>query len=85
MTSAVNIASGDPVTLGRIFGAIGEMLHRPYLLRLCATVAPDQDPPLVLADMRRLRDAIGWSPRYDLCAGRSAHHPLVAGREKLVN
>jgi len=69
VTGAVNIASGKPVTVKEIVSLIGEMLDRSELIQFGAIPAPANDPPLLVADTRRLTGEIGWSPTYDLRAG----------------
>jgi nucleoside-diphosphate-sugar epimerase len=66
---AVNIASGQPVTIKAIVTTIAEMMDRHDLLRLGEIPAPPNDSPLLVADVRRLQDAVGWSARYDLHGG----------------
>jgi nucleoside-diphosphate-sugar epimerase len=38
-------------------------------VRLGAITAPAGEPPALYADARRLREEVGWSPRYDLEEG----------------
>ncbi|MBF0154184.1 MAG: NAD(P)-dependent oxidoreductase [Magnetococcales bacterium] len=65
----VNIASGQPVRLREIIHAIADRLGRRDLIRLGAVAVPPDDPPLVVADVRRLTGETGWSPRHDLHTG----------------
>lgn len=65
---AVNIASGKPVSVAELIGEIAKQLQRPDLIKLGA-LADTGEPPLLLADVARLRDEVGWSPRYDLASG----------------
>jgi nucleoside-diphosphate-sugar epimerase len=67
----VNIASGQPVRLRTMIEMAGELLGRRELIRLGAIPARDGEPPALLADVRRLRDELGWVPRYDLRRGMS--------------
>jgi nucleoside-diphosphate-sugar epimerase len=69
VVGTVNIASGVPVTLRQLVQIIGEKLQRPQLVQLGALPAPKHEPPLLLADVARLRDEVCWSPRYDLASG----------------
>lgn len=69
VTGAVNIASGQPVTIKAIVATIAELMNRRDLLRLGEIPAPANDPPLLVADVRRLQDAAGWSARYALPGG----------------
>ncbi len=68
-TGAFNIASGLPVTLQQVVEEIGAQLKRPELIQLGALPAPENEPRLLLADVARLRDEVGWMPQYDLARG----------------
>jgi len=65
----VNIASGIPVTIREVVSTIGRKLNGENLIRWGALPIPPDEPPLVLADARRLRDEVQWEPTYDLDAG----------------
>lgn len=65
----VNIASGAPVAVHEVVQEIADQLERPNLVRLGALPASENEPPLLVADVTRLRDEVGWSPRYDLASG----------------
>jgi nucleoside-diphosphate-sugar epimerase len=65
----VNIASGMPIPLKVIINRIGDMLGRPDLIRLGEIPAPPSEPPLLVADVRRLTDEVGWKPHFDLDTG----------------
>jgi nucleoside-diphosphate-sugar epimerase len=69
VSGAVNIASGVPVTLRQVIAEVAGQLQRPDLIQLGALPAPAGEPPVLLADVARLRDEVGWSPRYDLAEG----------------
>lgn len=66
---AVNIASGVPTVLRELVSLVGELLGKQELLRFGAIPAPADEPPLLIGDVRRLRDEVGWSPVYDLSQG----------------
>jgi nucleoside-diphosphate-sugar epimerase len=66
---AVNIASGRPVTLRDVVLAAAERLHAAERVRFGALAAPDNEPPLLVADVGRLEREVGWRPRYDLASG----------------
>jgi nucleoside-diphosphate-sugar epimerase len=57
---AVNIGSGEPIALKTIVTALGRQLGRPDLIELGAIPARANDAPLVVADVTRLHDAVGW-------------------------
>ena len=65
----VNIASGHPLVLKELIGAAAEIAGRPELVRLGALEAPRDDPPLLLANTKRLKEEVGWLPQYDLQQG----------------
>lgn len=65
----VNIASGEPVSVTEVVQEIGDQLARPNLIQLGALPAPENEPPLLVAKVARLRDEVGWTPRYDLTSG----------------
>jgi nucleoside-diphosphate-sugar epimerase len=69
VAGAVNIASGRPVALKDLIGSIAVELGREDLIRLGAVPAQANEPPLLLADVARLRDEVGWQPRYTLETG----------------
>jgi nucleoside-diphosphate-sugar epimerase len=64
----VNIASGQDVAVAELIERIAQAIGRPELIRRGGL--PDrQEPPLLLADVARLRDEVGFHPRWDLEAG----------------
>ncbi len=69
LTGAVNIGSGQPVTVGEIARKIGDVLGKPELVKLGAQAYPPGEPMRIVADNTRLRQEIGWQPRFDLDAG----------------
>lgn len=65
----VNVASGVPVLLGDLVGSVGEQLGRPDLVSVGRDHVSPEEPPFVVADVRRLRHAVGWAPRLTLESG----------------
>ncbi|MCS6850786.1 MAG: NAD(P)-dependent oxidoreductase [Gemmataceae bacterium] len=65
----INVASGQPVAVKDIALEIGRQIGRPELVQLGAQAARPDDPPLLLADVRRLERELGWTPRWDLASG----------------
>ncbi len=65
----VNIASGTPVSVGTVAARLGEVVGRPELLQPGVVPSPADEPPLIVADIRRLQDEVGWRPRWTLDAG----------------
>ena len=69
VTGPVNIASGQPVSIRDVIYMIAAEFNREDLIQLGALPTPHNDPPLLVADVRRLRHEVGWAPRYDLETG----------------
>lgn len=65
----VNIGDDSPVTIAQIVQTIGDIIGRPDLIGLGKRSAPAGEPPLLLPDIRRLRDEVGWRPGRDLREG----------------
>ena len=69
VVGAVNIASGEPVTIKNIILRIAEKLDRYDLVQFGAIPTPKAEPPLLLADVNRLKNELGWMPSVSLDAG----------------
>jgi nucleoside-diphosphate-sugar epimerase len=80
---AVNIASGVSSTLKEVIHAIADYLNRRDLVRLGAVPAPAGEPDALIADVGRLREEVGFSPRYGLQQGiaQTIEHMKSAGRQ----
>ncbi len=72
VTGAVNIASGQAVSVRSLVEQIADLLRRKDLIQLGARPSPLGEPPLLVADIKRLQEEVGWSPRYDLATGIAA-------------
>lgn len=66
---AVNIASGDCVSVQRLVTLAADRIGRPDLLRLGARPTPAGDPPRLAASVDVLRDEIGFRPAFSLQRG----------------
>jgi nucleoside-diphosphate-sugar epimerase len=62
----VNVASGDPIKLRQLVAMIGEAAGRPDLIRYGAITPRPGEPAEIVADVHRLHDEVGWSPRKGL-------------------
>jgi nucleoside-diphosphate-sugar epimerase len=63
VSGAVNIGSGRAVQVRDIiFGLADEVGVDRDLIKLGAIAVPADDPPMIVADVRRLRDEVGWQP-----------------------
>jgi nucleoside-diphosphate-sugar epimerase len=69
---AVNIASGVGVTVGEVVEKIVELVGHPELVRRGALPDRAGDPSLLVADVARLRDEVGFRPRWKLADGLAA-------------
>jgi nucleoside-diphosphate-sugar epimerase len=69
VSGTVNIGSGEPVTIREITSKIGARLGRAALINYGGIETPKNEPPLILADTRRLRQEVGWSPQSTLDNG----------------
>lgn len=69
VTGPVNIGSGEAVSVKTVVETIADIVGRPDLLRLGAKPMPPNEPPLLVADVRRLRNEVKWAPRIGLRQG----------------
>lgn len=65
----VNIGSGEEISIAELLGRIARSIGRPDLLRLGARVAPPEEPAVLVPDIGRLRDEVGFTPRWTLDEG----------------
>ena len=65
----VNIASGRPTAVADVVDRIGELIGRPELVLRGALPDRSDEPPLLVADVARLRDEVGYRPRWGLTDG----------------
>lgn len=68
-SGAVNIGSGQPVTIRAMVETIAELLDRKRNVEFGALPADPQDPLLLVADVRRLKSQTGWEPAWSLEEG----------------
>jgi nucleoside-diphosphate-sugar epimerase len=69
VSGPVNVASGEPVRVADLVRAIAVAAGRPELVRLGALPQRSGDPEWLTADVRRLREEVGWSPSVGLSEG----------------
>ena len=65
---SVNIASGRPVSVKDVVDGIAGQLGARHLVELGARPL-SAEPALLVADVTRLRNEVGWRDRFDLRAG----------------
>jgi nucleoside-diphosphate-sugar epimerase len=66
---AVNIGSGESTSVNQVVELIAEVTGRPDLVRRGELELRVGDPPALVADVRRLRDEVGWKPSLTLEEG----------------
>jgi nucleoside-diphosphate-sugar epimerase len=72
VTGEVNIASGVGVRVDEVVERLARLLGRPELVR--REELPDRpgEPPRLVADATRLREEVGYRPRWELADGLAA-------------
>jgi nucleoside-diphosphate-sugar epimerase len=68
----INIGSGEPTTIRAVVSRIAEALEAPDRVEFGAIEAGPTDPAMVIANISRLRDEVGWRPRWTLDEGLRA-------------
>jgi nucleoside-diphosphate-sugar epimerase len=66
---AVNIASGSPVTIKEVVTMIADKIDSQSKPEFGAIAANPTEPPKILAETARLKNELGWEPRYTLEQG----------------
>jgi nucleoside-diphosphate-sugar epimerase len=69
VSGAVNIGSGDAVPVRDVVAEIANAAGRPELVRWGEVRTRPGDPPVIEADVARLRDEVGWRPSLTLEEG----------------
>jgi nucleoside-diphosphate-sugar epimerase len=66
---AINVASGERTRLKDLIYHVAGQLHGRDRVELGAVKVPPGEAPLVVADVKRLRTELGWTPSFDLERG----------------
>ncbi|MDD5108741.1 MAG: NAD(P)-dependent oxidoreductase [Candidatus Omnitrophica bacterium] len=66
---AINIGSGVPVSIKELINIISAKLGRSDLVQFGKITANTNEPELLVADVKKIQDIIGWFARYDLNHG----------------
>jgi nucleoside-diphosphate-sugar epimerase len=69
VSGAINIGSGEEVTLQEIIHCIADELHKREFVRLGALASDPEEPLKIVADTRRLHSELCWRPNYALETG----------------
>jgi nucleoside-diphosphate-sugar epimerase len=72
VTGPVNIASGVGVTVEELAEEVGRLTGRAGLLRVGALRDRQSEPAVLLADVTRLREEVGYRPDWTLAEGLAA-------------
>jgi nucleoside-diphosphate-sugar epimerase len=72
LVGPVNVGSGVAVPLAEVVDRIAAVIGRPELLQRGALPDRPGEPPLLVADVDRLRDEVGFTPRVTLEQGIAA-------------
>lgn len=63
---AVNIASGQAIAVREVISELARQMGQTDLVRLGARARATDDPARIVADVKRLRDEVGFTARFDL-------------------
>jgi nucleoside-diphosphate-sugar epimerase len=66
LCGTVNIGSGEPISLRHLVNGLAAAMGTPQLVEFGALPPRQDDPPLLVADVRKLRERVGWHPRLTL-------------------
>jgi nucleoside-diphosphate-sugar epimerase len=65
----VNVASGAPVPVREVVQHVAAATGRADLVRFGARPTSPNEPPVLVADVARLRNELNWTPRVPLAGG----------------
>ncbi len=65
----INIASGKGVALKEIIYGVADILNKRELVQLGALPAAASEPPVIVADIKRLKNEVGYQPELSLIKG----------------
>jgi nucleoside-diphosphate-sugar epimerase len=68
----INIGSGQGVAVADLVRTLGRAANRPDLIGIGDLPGDPNEARRVVADVRRLRNEVGWTPRFDLERGLAA-------------
>ena len=69
LAGPVNVGAEEVTTVGALAQRIGAMMGHPELIQLGAREAPAGEPAILVPDVARLRDQLGWRPQFSLDEG----------------
>jgi nucleoside-diphosphate-sugar epimerase len=65
----VNIGSSEAITIAELIDRVARQIGRADLVRLGARDSQEREPAVLLPDVDRLCEELGWRPRYTLSEG----------------
>jgi nucleoside-diphosphate-sugar epimerase len=65
VTGAVNIGSGQPIAIKDVVYKIADVIGRSDLIQLGAIPSPPKETPLLVADVTRLSNEVGWLAKFN--------------------
>ncbi len=80
----VNIGSGERISIAELLEQIARQIGRPDLLQLGARGAAPGEPAILVPDIGRLRDEVGFSPRVTLDAGLAEASGWCRGKRSVA-
>jgi nucleoside-diphosphate-sugar epimerase len=69
VTGAVNIGSGQAIAIKDVVYKIADLIGRSDLVHLGAIPSAPKETPLLVADVTRLSNEVGWLPKFSLEIG----------------
>jgi nucleoside-diphosphate-sugar epimerase len=69
LEGAINMGSGEATSVRSVVATIADRIGGRAEIRFGARAAGDQDPPLLVADVSRLRGELGWARTVPLAEG----------------
>lgn len=69
VTGVLNIGSGQPVAIKDVVYKIADIIGGSDLVQLGAIPSPMKEAPLLVADVTRLSNEVGWLPKFNLQMG----------------
>lgn len=69
VSGPVNIGSGEPISIAQAVSELAGQAGRAHLVRLGALPAREDDVPVLVPDVARLRDEVGFRPALTLAEG----------------
>ena len=69
VTGVVNVGSGKPLSIKDVVYKIADKIGRRDLIKLGAIASNPIEPALLVADISRLSNEVGWQPQFNLDQG----------------